>query len=295
MTASVGQGERKGINIMKQKHGAKTALTILAATVLLAAVIVCDSKYNLQVTEYDLGFNNLPESFEGFKVLHLSDLHGMSFGKDNRRLIEQVLRQKPDLIAMTGDIAGKDGDLAAVEALLKGLEGAAPMYYVNGNHEWADGCVDEIEALMERYGAHCLSNEFELLYNDEGDSIVVIGAEDPNGRADMIKPWGLSLKVGELYSDKFKLWLAHRNDYLTMYSDIGTDLILCGHAHGGIIRLPFVGGLLDVHHTIGAEYDSGIYDSEHFVMEVSRGLGNSIPIPRIFNRPELAVITLHSY
>jgi len=277
---------------MKRKQVVKTGLVILTAAAILTG-IVCDSRYNIQVSEYTLTFHNLPESFSGFKIVHLSDLHGMRFGEENQRLIQMVLRQQPDLIAMTGDMAGKEGELSAVEALLKGLEGAAPMYYVNGNHEWADGCVAEMEALMERYGVHCLSNEIELLQR-EGDSIAIVGAEDPNGRADMMKPWALSMKAGELYSDKFMLWLAHRNDYLTMYSDIGTDLLLCGHAHGGIIRLPFIGGLLAVDRTLGAEYESGIYRSEHFIMEVSRGLGNSIPIPRMFNRPELVTITLQS-
>ena len=176
--------------------------------------------------------------------------------------------------------------------LLSGIEGLAPTYYVNGNHEWADGCVEEIEALMENRGVICLSNEIELLYRGE-DSIAIVGAEDPNGRADMIKPWGLSLRLGELYSDHFSLWLAHRNDYVKMYNDIGTDLILCGHGHGGIIRLPFVGGLLNVNRSIGAEYESGVYFSGHYRMVVSRGLGNSISIPRLFNRPEVVTVTLH--
>ena len=78
-----------------------------------------------------------------------------------------------------------------------------------------------------------------------------------------------------------------------MYNDIGTDLILCGHGHGGIIRLPFVGGLLNVNRSFGAEYESGVYQTPHYRMVVSRGLGNSIPIPRLFNRPEVVTVTLH--
>ena len=276
---------------MKKHSLLKKGLGGLAAVVLIAAALVADSRYRLQLTEYRLSFNNLPESFEGCRIVHISDLHGMSFGRDNSRLVELILNQQPDIIAITGDIAGDGGDLESVEALLRGIEGFCPAYYVNGNHEWANNCVPEIEALMESYGVRCLSNEIELLSKGD-DSIVVIGAEDPNGRADMMKPWDLSLKAGELYSGKFMLWLAHRNDYITMYKDIGTDLVLCGHAHGGIIRLPFVGGLLSTHHTLGAEYEKGIYSSGHYLMEVSRGLGNSVPIPRLFNRPELVVIEL---
>lgn len=276
---------------MKTHRRFKTALLVFALLLVLAAGSVLDSRYHLQLTEYTLFFPKLPESFDGCKVVQLSDLHGMRFGAENRRLVELVRQQEPDIIVLTGDIAGKEGALDNVEPLLSGIEGLAPTYYVNGNHEWADGCVEEIEALMKSHGVTCLSNEIELLYRGE-DSIAIVGAEDPNGRADMIKPWGLSLRLGELYSDHFSLWLAHRNDYIQMYSDIGTDLILCGHGHGGIVRLPFVGGLLNVNRSFGAEYESGIYSTPHFQMVVSRGLGNSIPVPRLFNRPELVAVTL---
>ena len=277
---------------MKTHRRFKTALLVFALLLVLAAGSILDSRYHLQLTEYTLFFPKLPESFDGCKVVQLSDLHGMRFGAENRRLVELVRQQEPDIIVLTGDIAGKDGALDNVEPLLSGIGGLAPTYYVNGNHEWADGCVEEIEALMKSHGVTCLSNEIELLYRGE-DSIAIVGAEDPNGRADMIKPWGLSLRLGELYSDHFSLWLAHRNDYIQMYSDIGTDLILCGHGHGGIVRLPFVGGLLNVNRSFGAEYESGVYSTPHFQMVVSRGLGNSIPVPRLFNRPELVAVTLH--
>ena len=201
---------------MKQHKIFKTALLVFALLILLTAGLVLDSKYHLQLTEYDLSFRKLPESFDGCKVLQLSDLHGASFGPENRRLVDLIRQQEPDIIVLTGDIAGKDGALENVEPLLTGIEGLAPTYYVNGNHEWADGCVEEIEAVMESRGVICLSNEIELLYRGE-DSIAIVGAEDPNGRADMIKPWGLSLRLGELYSDHFSLWLVHRNDYIEMY------------------------------------------------------------------------------
>ena len=278
---------------MKTHSALKICLALLAVLMLIAVVLVLDSRYRIQLSRYELSFADLPESFDGCRIVHISDLHGMSFGRDNRRLAELIRRQQPDIIAYTGDIAGAEGDLSAVEPLLKELEGLCPAYYVNGNHEWADGCVEEIEALMERYGVRCLSNEIELLYRGE-DSIAIIGAEDPNGRADMMTPWELSLQAGELYSGKFMLWLAHRNDYIKMYPDIGTDLILSGHAHGGIVRLPLVGGLLNVNRRLGAEYESGLYYSGHYIMEVSRGLGNSIPIPRFLNRPELVTIELRA-
>jgi hypothetical protein len=280
---------------MKQSNAMNTVIIVFAvfiAIIIFVVGSVLNSKYHLQLTEYDLSFKNLPESFEGTKIIHLTDLHNMSFGENNIRLAKMIIEQQPDIIAITGDVAGENGATENVETLLMGIQGVAPIYYVTGNHEWADNSVDAIVELMESYGVIYLDNQIDLLYKGE-DSIAIIGAMDRNGPADAMSPWELSLQAGELYSDKFKLWLVHRNDYITEYSDIGTDLIVCGHAHGGIVRLPFIGGLLDVHRKFGAEYDSGIYYSDNYIMEVSRGLGNSIAVPRLFNRPEVVSITLH--
>ena len=166
---------------MKTHRRFKTALLVFALLLVLAAGSVLDSRYHLQLTEYTLFFPKLPESFDGCKVVQLSDLHGMRFGAENRRLVELVRLQEPDIIVLTGDIAGKDGALDNVEPLLSGIEGLAPTYYVNGNHEWADGCVEEIEALMKSHGVTCLSNEIELLYRGE-DSIAIVGAKDKAGQ-----------------------------------------------------------------------------------------------------------------
>ena len=268
-------------------------LILLAALLLAAVWAVCDSRYNIQITEYDIRSARLPEALDGFKIVHLSDLHGAEFGRDNRRLIDQVLRQEPDLIALTGDFAAELSELEAVEELLRGITGAAPIYYVTGNHEWAGGCAAETKALMERYGVRCLENEYELL-EIPGAPLVVAGVEDPNAWADMIRPDALAEALRRDHPEKFVLWLGHRNYWARAYPELPVDLILCGHAHGGIIRLPFIGGLLDVNHRLGADYEAGLYYFGACCMEVSRGLGNSIPVPRLFNRPEIAVITLRS-
>lgn len=274
----------------------KTKIVTLAALVLLLAgtTAIYDSKYDLQVTEYEITFPNLPPEFDGMRIVHLSDLHGSRFGKKNRRLAEAVRALDPDIIALTGDMAASEPELAPLSELLEGIAGAAPTYYVNGNHEWAGGVVDSVEALMERYGVRCLRNEYEPLYVAGTDAhIIVCGADDPNGFADMRKPDALAEDLSNDYPGDFVLWLAHRNDYLQMYPAIPVDLVLCGHAHGGIIRLPFIGGLLNVQHRLGAEFEAGLYHGDNFIMEVSRGLGNSIIIPRLFNRPELVCVELH--
>ena len=271
----------------------KYSLAAAAAGVLLAACLICESRYDLEVTRYTLSFGSLPPEFDDFRILQLSDLHGMSFGKGNSRLIEAVKSLKPDLIALTGDMAGDERDYAAVLSLLDGIEGLAPIYYVNGNHEWAGGCVQDVQKLMELYHVRCLRNAYDTISRD-GAQIVICGAEDPNGRADMPKPSLLAAALRSEYPEEFVLWLAHRNDYVTKYPALPVELVLCGHAHGGIVRLPGIGGLLNTDRSLGADFETGLYYGDRFTMCVSRGLGNSILVPRLFNRPEIVCVDLKS-
>ena len=139
-------------------------LTAAAAAVMLTACIVLDSRFTLETTEYSARFDDLPPEFDGFRIAVLSDLHGMSFGKDNSRLVRAVSDAKPDMIAILGDMITYPSDLPAFESLLSGIEGIAPIYCINGNHEWAAHCTDKVKELALSHGAHFLSNAYELLY-----------------------------------------------------------------------------------------------------------------------------------
>ena len=271
----------------------RKALAAAAAAALLTTALLLDSRFNIQVSQYELEFDTLPAEFEGFRIALVSDLHGWSFGEDNERLVTKLKKAQPDLIAITGDMVSKAEDFEAVEDLLDGIFGLAPIYYVNGNHEWGGGWTKRIEALMQEHGAKCLSNGYES-FEHKGGRIIICGVEDRNGRADMIKPPALAEKLREEYPEEFVLWLCHRNDSLIYYPSLPVDLVLSGHAHGGIIRLPLVGGLLDVRGKFGAEYEKGVYNEGGLTQLVSRGLGNSVFIPRFLNRPELPIITLKS-
>ena len=262
------------------------------ALALTGAGLVLDSRCGLQVTEYNLYFDSLPAQFEGCCIVQLSDLHGSSFGRDNSRLAALVREQEPDLIALTGDFVEDESQLAATRGLLNGISGCAPIYWVNGNHEWVKGVLPALRELLDSCGVVRLENGYLPLLRG-GAQIVVAGAEDPNGYADMVKPDALAEKLREEYPEDFVLWLGHRNYWAEKYPDLPVDLILSGHAHGGIVRLPGIGGLLNVNHSLGAEYESGVYQGETFKMVVSRGLGNFIPVPRVLNRAEVVKIILH--
>lgn len=275
----------------------KTAAIFLAALLAAFLAAAADSRYCLKTSEYTLTLDRLPRELDGMRIVHLSDLHGSRFGRRNERLVRAVLDAAPDLIAMTGDMASDPGEIPAFEELVSGIAGAAPIYYVNGNHEWAGHCVNEVEHMLKFYGVRCLRNEYEPVCLPEKSAHFVIGgADDPNSYADMKTPDILAGELSRDFPEDFALWLCHRNDYIMVkeYNFLPVDLILCGHAHGGVIRLPFVGGLLNLYHRLGAEYEKGIYRCGRFTMEVSTGLGNSIIVPRLFNRPELVVLTLKS-
>ena len=271
----------------------KRALRRALLLVLTAAALSADSRWYLQLTEYSLRFRSLPPALDGYRIVLLSDLHGARFGPENRRLAEAVLAQQPDLIALTGDFAAGSEQLGATDELLRQLQGAAPMAWVSGNHDWAGGSLPALRRLLDQHGVLRMENRYlPMLWN--GARLILAGVEDPNGPADMIRPDELAAQLRTEYPDDFVLWLAHRNDWLLRYPSLPVDLILCGHAHGGIIRLPLIGGLISTSRRLGAEYECGVYHGERFAMLVSRGLGSSSLIPRLFNRPEIAVITLHS-
>lgn len=262
------------------------------ALLLLTGTLLADSRFHLTHSEYHLAWASLPEAFEGFRIVQLSDLHGMRFGRENERLCQEVRRLRPDLIAVTGDMAGCTAELSAFDELLQGLSGVAPLVYVGGNHEWSAGIMDQVNALLSGCGAENLENRWQKLER-QGEYIVLAGAADPNSRADRLLPEALVGALREEYPEDFVLLLGHRNSWVQEYPQLPVELILSGHAHGGIVRLPFVGGLLSVGRKIPAHFEKGVYTSGSYAMVVSCGLGNSIPVPRFFNRPEIVSVVLH--
>ena len=277
----------------KKLCGRAAALAAAAMITVAGVFAVADSKYNIRTTKYELEFSELPAEFDGFRIVHLSDLHGSCFGENNSRLAELVKEQKPDIIALTGDFASNLSQLEATQKLLEELSGSAPIYYVSGNHEWAGGIVPRVRRLLSGYGVSFIDNESCPISRGES-RIVIAGSEDPNGHADSLKPAEFVEKLREEYPEEFVLLLGHRNYWVKKYPQLPVQLILSGHAHGGIVRLPLIGGLLSTDHNFIAEYEKGLYRGDDYIMEVSTGLGNSIFVPRLFNPPEIVCITLRS-
>lgn len=279
-----------------KKHrgrGCLTALIILALIAAAAAFLIKDSREDLEISRYEVNSQKLPESFDGFKIVQLSDLHGAEFGEDGMGLVEKVKELEPDIIALTGDFVTDEGDLAAVKKLAGRLTELCPVYFVSGNHEFGSGLAIKVRNILERAGVKYLSNEYLTISRGE-DEILLGGVEDPLAYADMLSPDELAQKMNDAAPDAFKILLGHRNYWMTEYPELPVDLIFCGHAHGGLIRIPGVGGLIGTDRRLFPDFDAGEYNNGRYTLIVSRGLGNSVPIPRVFNRPEIVCVELSS-
>ena len=269
-------------------------LLFLAALAVLAGLYVHWGNTALQTASFFPAFRELPQGFDGCRLVVLGDLHSTWFGEKNEMLLEAVRAQEPEYIFLVGDLLDAFRDLPQGYAgeTAAGLTAIAPTYYVTGNHEWAVGDVPELKKNLEAQGVTVLSNQFVTLERN-GDTAVLAGIDDPNGYADQKSPETLAEEVRAAYGDPFWMLLAHRNDHFPeQYSLLGADLVISGHGHGGVIRLPFTDGLLSTDRTFFPSYTAGLYEKNGSALFVTRGLGNSGPSFRLFNRPEVAVVTL---
>lgn len=233
----------------------------------------------------------IPKTFDGFRIAVLADIHGEVFGENSSYLLEKTASVYPDIIVMNGDLIDEVSHLDMLPPLLEGLVEIAPVFFVTGNHEWAVGCVNELFDLLETCGVTVLRNEYRTLTID-GGSIVLAGIDDPNGPFDQKQPGELMDEIRTAQGEAYTLMLAHRNDSLDMWAELAADLVICGHGHGGVVRIPFVGGLIGVDRSFFPDYTAGLYEKDNTTMVVSRGLGNSVVDFRIFNRPQLLVVEL---
>ena len=270
----------------------------VAAAVLVALVIwIAWGHTALELNTYTVSSAKLPQSFDGYRIAHVSDLHNAEMGKDNEKLLTILRDADPDMIAITGDLI--DSRSTNVEIALNFLREAvkiAPCYYVTGNHEARVNEYDELKSGMEAAGVIVLEDartEISL----EGKTITLIGVNDPSYQTDYLfgdSETVMNTKLEELHTENagFTILLSHRPELFDTYADHDIDLVLSGHAHGGQFRLPFIGGLVAPNQGLFPEYDAGIYTDGNTNMLVSRGVGNSILPFRINNRPEVILIEL---
>ncbi|MFQ9977306.1 metallophosphoesterase [Clostridium cadaveris] len=282
------------------KKLAKIKLFIEFSVFFIVVAIFCFWQNNsIVISNYTHRSRKIPSAFHGYKVLHISDLHNKMFGKNQDYLIKKIKASSPDIIVITGDLIDRRRfDLDTAMCFINKAVDIAPIYYVSGNHEAWSGKYDQIKQSLKDAGVLILDDtSLELLKGE--NSIQLLGLSDPDfltsNYLDGTNTKKLELQLKQWSNDiNYKILLSHRPELFSLYIENNIDLIFSGHAHGGQIRLPFLGGLIAPDQGFFPKYTSGPYKNGNTTMFVSRGLGNSIFPFRVFNRPEIVVVTLKS-
>jgi len=265
----------------------KKILILILIIIILIPFCLFQNKH-LVITTYTYESEKIGADLDGYRIVQISDLHNAAFGKENKKLLETIRSCSPDIIVITGDLV--DSNHTNVERAVAFVEEAvkiAPVYYVTGNHEyWLDPSENE-QMLQGILAAGAYDLDDEAVRIEKGDSsFMLIGLDDQHLSDETLK------NLLQEQKNELSIVLAHEPQYLQNYTNAGADLVLTGHAHGGQIRLPFVGGIVAPDQRFLPEYTSGKYNSADTEMIVSRGLGNSIIPVRLFNYPEVVCVEL---
>lgn len=244
------------------------------------------------VSHYKVRLKKIKKSF---KIVQISDLHNQIFGKNQSHILEKVKQEKPDMVAVTGDLIDmRHPDLGVAMDLVLELKKVAPVYMVSGNHELWSGKWPELRKKLQKSGIKIL-DKTKIVLRKNRQKINIWGIGDPGNQIDEdSKFFGKDLKkmTAKMKKEEVNILLSHRPEKFLDYVDNNFDLVLSGHAHGGQVRLPILGGLVAPHQRILPDYDAGVFKKDRTRMIVSRGLGNSLIPLRIFNSPEIVVVNI---
>ena len=273
----------------------KKPILIVSAAVAVFSAFLFWCNNSLTVSNYSVSPESLPDGFDGFRIVQISDLHNKNF---HGRLTRKIQKLNPDIIVITGDIIDSYHTRTRVSVdFIEKIRSVAPIYYVTGNHERRIDEYPEFKAEIKKLGVNVLENE-NVCIERNGDEIRLTGINDINFFGSSLMDENriaFSQKLDELNvqsGEKTNILLSHRPELFDLYAEAGYDLVFSGHAHGGQIRLPFVGGILSPGQGFFPEYSEGTHKKGKTEMIVSRGLGNSFFPFRIFNRPEITVCDL---
>ena len=289
---------------MIYKNIITTKKLIIIALFLIIIMIFCYWQNNsIIVTDINYVNSKIPNSFNGYKILHISDLHNKEFGKDQKKLISLTKELNPDIIVVTGDLIDSRrttiDDMHIALSYMKSATDIAPVYYVSGNHEERSNLYNDLKIALEECGVINIDDTHKNIELN-GDSISLLGLADISFNPIINSRYNTSILefneiLGNLKTEsdnKFTILLSHRPELIKLYSQENIDLVFSGHAHGGQIRLPFLGGLIAPDQGFFPKYTNGIHKLNSTSLVISRGLGNSLAPQRLFNRPEVVVVNL---
>lgn len=284
------------LDFIKNNVALSLVLLCLALGALALAIWVLWSNKAIVLTRYSI------KAKGSLKIIHISDYHNAKFKNDNEELLNIIRDTAPDLIAITGDfIDSRHTNLSRAVAFAKELVKISPCFYAPGNHESRmPENYAKLTDELEKMGAIALHDEVTSFEKDD-ITYTIIGVEDPmfiTKNKDSAEKAKIIIKdkLSELVKDTndYTIVLSHRPEAFYSYVDSGVDLVLTGHAHGGQMQIPFVGGLIAPNQGFFPKYTNGIHFAKSTNMVISRGIGNSLCPIRVNNRPEIVLIELHS-
>ena len=281
---------------MKKK--AIITISVMIAILVLCGIYLHYENTKLQVSSYNIINHNIPVDFNNYKIVQISDFHNNKSNALTNDLIKEIEKQKPNIIVLTGDLIDSNKiDIEVATDFIKNINNIAPIYFISGNHESNISSYPELKEQLEKNRVIVLDNKTEVLKINESE-INLIGIDDPRmahenfvSDSEIIK---VELDNAKYNENKYSILLSHRPELFDTYAEKELDLILVGHAHGGQIRIPFIGGIVAPNQGFFPKYTSGIFEENKTTMVVSRGIGNSILPFRINNRPELVIVTLNN-
>lgn len=258
----------------------------------------------LKKTEYTIYSKKLPKAFDGFKIAQISDVHNTRSRDIKKSIVKHLDEAAVDITVITGDLFdSRRTNLTPVIELMDMIKGLSIMYYIPGNHESRKPDVYNAlkTTLYSDYNVKTLDNKREKLQRNNSH-IYLYGLRDcdfymeeqyvKDAFDEQKKITEKTVRNLRIDMSRFSILLAHRPEFFDVYSKSGANLILSGHAHGGQIRIPFVGGLVAPNQGYFPKLTSGVHEKNKAQMVISRGIGNSVFPFRINNRPELVIITL---
>ncbi len=280
---------------------------LMIVCLLIVLIISYYENRKLTVNEYHIKDSKCPKAFDGFQIVQLSDLHNAVFGESNQKLFDVIKHQNPDMIVITGDmIIGKPNtDVMMAVDFVNTLCDIAPVYYSMGNHELRVSLYEDTYGDMWKQFMERISTKVHLLFDGScsvsrnGASIQLYGLNlTPELYKRLIKtPMPedyLTSLFGICNHDKYHIFLAHNPDYFEDYAAWGANLTFAGHVHGGMIRIPWLGGALSPMIHFFPRYDKGMFRHNNKYMILSGGLGNHTFKFRVNNLPEVVTVTLHT-
>lgn len=280
------------VNLNKHKF-----LTFILILIILLVPYVIYENNALTTTKIIIENNKIPESFNSYKIIHISDLHNKSFGDNQHKLLDNIKEASPNIIVITGDlIDSRNTNIGIAMDFISGAVKIAPTFYVSGNHEARTNLYANLKLRLQDSGVVVLDNErIELIKDNEVIELIglldnsFIGTDYYNSNHDIKKVSLAELTKG---SHNFKILLSHRPELLSLYADNNVDLAFSGHAHGGQIKLPIIGPIIAPGQGFFPKLVEGIHTEKNTTMVISRGLGTSVIPVRILNNPEIIEVTL---